>query len=153
VSVLYLILNNSRNQVTNGDDTLINTSGRTDAWLFFYEKYLSNPIWGIGAGNSSKFVKNSDIEFFVTPHNEYLRLFLESGAVGAVLVIIFVVPEVFKNLKLSNFKKKNLFVFIISALYLNVLIFSFTDNTFATYQFYIPFLVLINLTGTRLQKT
>ncbi len=142
-SILYLIIDNTRNNVTGDNNELINTSGRTEAWAFFYRRFLDEPVWGIGSGNSSKFMKNSIIEFFITPHNEYLRLIVETGLVGACIIIILVVPKLYKNISLNKLKGKNT-DFTIAILYLTVLIFSITDNTFATYQFYIPFLLIIN---------
>lgn len=143
LSLVFLVLQGQRSLVSNDNEELINTSGRTEAWDFFFSKFLENPIYGFGAGNSSQFVRNSDIEFFVTPHNEYLRLLLEGGLVGSFILLLLILPRLFNGIK-TKFKSLNKLEYSLFVLYVNVLIFSITDNTFSTFQFYLPFLILIN---------
>lgn len=147
--IVYVILKSSRSGSLGNADVLVNTSGRTDAWAFFYQVFLDNPVLGIGAGNSSKFFRNSDIEFFVTPHNEYLRLLVEGGLIGTAIVSFFMFRYIFFKLMLYK-RTKSENVFQLLTLYACTLIFSFTDNTFSTYQYYIPFLYITHYLGRSL---
>jgi len=142
VSINYLVINNSRNFNDSVESGAINTSGRSAAWMFFWNEYEKNRFLGIGHGNSRNYFLGSEIEFFTTPHNEYLRLMLEGG--GVVSMLVFVLSFKFLYARFILFKSKRLFSdYALLVMYFVTLIYSITDNTFSTYQFIIPFLLMI----------
>jgi O-antigen ligase len=62
----------------------INASGRTAFWRAAMESYAEEPVVGKGAGSAEELIES----FFVTikhPHNDYLRIIHDYGAIGAVL--------------------------------------------------------------------
>lgn len=70
-------------------------SGRSIAWTYFFEIAQESPIFGHGVGASSFFALSSPIEsvreYFVAPHNTYLQLFVDVGAVGLFLILLLTV--------------------------------------------------------------
>ncbi len=66
-------------------------SGRLDIWKFSWEKFLENPVWGIGPRN----FRNLDftgVELTSTyhPHSIVLELLLETGVMGFVAFMLFI---------------------------------------------------------------
>ena len=65
-----------------GDGAIfLNTNGRVEVWTAMFEEALRGaPLFGNGAGSAAKFV---GAEFGWThPHNEYLRILADHGALG-----------------------------------------------------------------------
>jgi len=64
-------------------------SGRTAMWLFTINTVLTkNPFFGLGLGGTEKYYLTTLNEFTLT-HNEYVRIFSETGLVGLFLFIFF----------------------------------------------------------------
>jgi O-antigen ligase len=65
------------------------SSGRTAAWKEFYAIARESPLFGhgLGAGPITKVSEKG----FLAQHNEYLRMFLESGYVGGGLLLLAMV--------------------------------------------------------------
>jgi O-antigen ligase len=142
VSGYFLVANNSRNFSDSEESTLINTSGRSAAWVFFFNEFRKNEKFGIGHGNSRNYFLGSEIEFFTTPHNEYIRLLLEGGLLLSVLMLLLAIKFLLGRWK-SFQSDLNIADYSVGILYGVTLIFSITDNTFSTYQFTLPFFFMI----------
>ncbi len=64
------------------DGGLVNMSGRDQLWSRYFEEFLLSPVLGQGIGSASRLGN-----WFALPHNEYLRILVETGVVGLVLFI------------------------------------------------------------------
>jgi O-antigen ligase len=58
----------------------INTSGRLNAWAYLWHVANREPVFGQGQGEARYY--SLRVWDAVMPHNDYLRIFLEFGAVG-----------------------------------------------------------------------
>lgn len=77
VFVLYLPLLEDRS--LRGGGTELNLSGRDDLWSGYLQMFAESPLFGHGLGATATG------SYFQLPHNEYLRLLVEGGAIGFVL--------------------------------------------------------------------
>lgn len=75
----------------------LSTSYRYEIWVYMLENWLESPFAGIGGGYLAK----NEFKYGYHAHNIYLRLILEWGGVGCILLIYF-----FKTI--YNFFKSNL---------------------------------------------
>lgn len=67
---------------TEGQAAFI-TQGRWEAWPALLSHASESPFWGHGIGSSSAYTYSlTGNERFAHPHNEYLRIFHDTGAVG-----------------------------------------------------------------------
>lgn len=65
----------------------INATGRAEIWNSTLKSYKEFPIFGQGVGSSEKLLK--DQKFVTThPHNDYLRILHDYGAIGLFLWIV-----------------------------------------------------------------
>ena len=72
--------------VLAGDaEASVNLSGRDEVWQFYFEEFTFSPLFGRGMGTG--FVAAADWLRWprTTPHNEYLHVLVNAGAVGFVL--------------------------------------------------------------------
>jgi O-antigen ligase len=65
-----------------------NTSGRADAWDFFWRVAQVEPMFGRGLGAATVANTGQLPPAFKVPHNEYLRLVVEGGWVGLTLFLV-----------------------------------------------------------------
>jgi O-antigen ligase len=66
----------------------ISLSGRGLLWLQTWRHALESPITGHGTGSSTAFLEN-DIKFLAShPHNDYLRVFHDSGIIGLAVMLL-----------------------------------------------------------------
>jgi teichuronic acid biosynthesis protein TuaE len=73
--------------ILSGDaDPNVNLSGRDDLWKFYLKEFTFSPLFGRGIG--AGFVAGADWIAWprTTPHNEYLHLLVNTGAVGFALL-------------------------------------------------------------------
>jgi teichuronic acid biosynthesis protein TuaE len=123
----------------------LNTSGRLSAWEFFFTEAMENPLFGRGLGAGTVANTGQVYAAFRVPHNEYIRLLIDGGIVGAVIVIfsfILVFRKIFRYIE-PNTRHYLLFLYIGFAIY------SFFDNTLSTTQFLLPFCWHLALIHTR----
>ena len=91
VSIVHIIQFHSfafseENRRFENENLPIYTSGRLDAWKQYWEAAKENLVWGRGLGAST--VVNQGVSTaFVVPHNEYLRLVVDSGFVGLIIML------------------------------------------------------------------
>jgi O-antigen ligase len=102
----------------------INTAGRTWAWTYYWNVAMVNPLFGRGLGAGTLGIPNDNV--FRTPHNEYLRLLVEGGIVGAILGVIAYGATFFMAYRGSHAQMKIIMmgmivIFAINAFFLNPL--------------------------------
>lgn len=134
-----------RRSMGNSYEGGFNTSGRDQAWEFFYGLASQNPYTGRGLGFSTvavqMYLPPHVQKEFVAPHNEYIHLVLDGGVfflIGllASMVALFVVAA--RNLRGTA-------KWVIAAFGVAVLMYSYIDNTFSTPQFTVLIVVLLGL--------
>lgn len=65
------------------------TSNRTQLYDFARELFKSKPLFGIGWGNyRERSIGNVTINTKMYPHNMYLQLLAETGAVGTIIILL-----------------------------------------------------------------
>lgn len=112
------------------------SSGRFAAWSFAYHQAKVNLPFGRGLGAAP--VIGAQYQHFLAQHNEYLRMLLETGYVGGILILstmIFVLCRAIRRCPAGVRPDLTLFA-------VGVAIYSFTDNTLTSPQFSAPMLLL-----------
>lgn len=125
-----------------------NASGRLVAWEFFYEKILDYPLWGWGLGAVTKLTENEDennLKAFVVPHNEYIRFVVDLGFIGGVFFLSSLILFIVYMSKFVHYNYKVNYYFMI----VSFLIYSSVDNLISTFQYSIPFFLLLNIMTSR----
>ncbi len=135
VAHAYLPQMQARIMNNSFEDSSFNSSGRLEAWKFFFSEALVNPWFGRGLGSSTAANDGELNSSFRVPHNEYLRIFFDGGLVGLLLVLSSYYI-VFKSLLKHIEPMKKLYL---TAFLLGFALYSFVDNTLSTPQFQIPF--------------
>ncbi len=127
---------NDAENTEDADGFMFNSSGRLTAWLFFTEVAFENLSFGRGIGTGTVAAQGKlHPAFSRAPHNEYIRLLVDGGLVGVVLITLayaLVFWKIQKNLK-AHLKITVFSSFIVFALLATV------DNVISTQQFAVPF--------------
>lgn len=113
----------------------VNLSGRDVAWAFFYDKFLTSPLWGLGLGSVTQLsqgIEEDNLQSFVVPHNEYLRFLVDVGVTGAS---VFFVALLFRHFAVAKRAKRGERIWVCSCI-LSFLTYSFFDNTISTMLFF-----------------
>jgi O-antigen ligase len=65
------------------------TSGRLSYWRFLLDQMdeMGKVIWGNGLGSSAILGRTQYVAVWDQPHNEFLRLYFETGSVGLLLFL------------------------------------------------------------------
>ena len=90
-------------------------------WLHSFHLILQNPIFGVGLGN---FTVNGQQD---RPHNEYLQYAVNTGIIGGLLYIAFLITLLVRAIK--NRKETNNITFITGICIFCYLISAFFGNT------------------------
>jgi teichuronic acid biosynthesis protein TuaE len=104
------------------------TSGRSAAWQQFYAAAKVNILFGRGLGSGP--VIHVAQQGFKAQHNEYLRLLVEGGYVGAILVIAAIAAAIASRIRRAPPALRGDLI----ALAIGFAVFSFVDNTLAVPQ-------------------
>ncbi|MFV0341458.1 MAG: O-antigen ligase family protein [Anaerocolumna sp.] len=134
IEATLLVINRS---FSNGT---FNSSGRFEAWAYMIS-IVENPIIGNGLGNLKTLTDNALKNGFRAAHNEYVRVYYETGFFGAFIyfkMFLFMFRKVIKNTVML--KKSYVICFILA-----FLSYSLTDNTLTNYRFWIPFMFVLAL--------
>jgi len=121
-------------------ETVVDLSGRMEAWTFFLKGANEAPAAGRGLGAVTVANDGSLYEGFVVPHNEYIRFFYDGGYIGAGLMfgaLLLIFSRIYRAVAPAVKPYFALFA-------LSFLIYSFSDNTLSTVQFIIPFCWYLN---------
>ncbi|MEK0290648.1 O-antigen ligase family protein [Caldifermentibacillus hisashii] len=131
--LIYFGLNIFERSFSNGE---LNTSNRVQAWEILLKLSEDSRLIGLGIGYI-KTIEDPEIadRGFNAAHNEYIRLLVESGWVGIILIFcsLFSYMSKIPNDNIAN--KKSLIILF----YIGFMIYSFTDNTISAVQFWVPF--------------
>ncbi len=120
-------------------DAVINTSGRVTAWRFFIEQASAAPVWGLGLGAGTVVNQGQVARAFRVPHNEYLRFFVDGGAVG--VIVMLVAYGVF----FWRVGRAQAVPWLYVSFVAGFAIYSVFDNTLSTPQFSVLFWLLLNI--------
>lgn len=130
----YIYINILERTIVNGE---INTSGRMDAWISIIN-LSTNKLFGNGYG-FLKTVTDSSLKAFTAAHNEYIRMYVETGYLG-VIITLLIFGIIFKKIIKEN-KSNNIIMYF--TVIISFLLYSYTDNTMTNFRFWIPFMVII----------
>jgi len=87
--VLTLLLPTALASASAGPEATVITQGRSKAWPGLLAHACESPLWGHGMGSGSAYTYYlTGNERFAHPHNEYLRLFHDTGAVGLLAWVV-----------------------------------------------------------------
>ena len=121
----------------------LNTSSRFYVWKETLKLSQGNRSMGLGIG----YIKTLDEFFtklgFISPHNEYIKFFVESGYLGLVILIICFIIIFFVVYKNNCFGKARKGMII--SLIIGFMFYSFTDNTISAVEFWAPFSLCLSL--------
>lgn len=148
VSVYLQVDNIKKRSFERETESVIDLSGRSEAWTFFMDGVKDSPWFGRGLGAVLVGNDGSLYEGFVVPHNEYIRFYFDGGIVGVTLVfaaLLFVFITLYRRLT------PGIKLFYV-AFILGTLIYSISDNTLSTVQFILPFCVYLNAIGNMSQR-
>lgn len=119
-------------------DGEFSTSGRTEAWEYILN-LIRNKVYGNGFGYL-KTLTDSALRSFTAAHNEYVRIYLETGILGLITHAILLIVN-FKSIINNTKIKKTSMIFFILAFFA----YSFTDNTLTNFRFWIPYVFVMSL--------
>lgn len=109
------------------------TQGLTDRdtiWVYVFRLIKENLWFGIGFGNSSLYLSNTDL-FTSSTHNLYLSLFLEMGLIASIILIIYIFKNIYKTLKSIKYTNKYKFdLYWIGLFLLAIFIGQFFENSY-----------------------
>lgn len=112
-------------------ETRLDTSGRAEVWPQIAAA-CTNPWFGDGAGAASRYGREVN-PGFPEPHNEYLRVWCDTGLVGVVLLAGFVASVVVSTLRARSRAAMVPAVAVFALLLLGV-----TDNPLTTLGVVVP---------------
>ncbi|MDT5079146.1 MAG: hypothetical protein QOJ80_3783 [Mycobacterium sp.] len=134
-----------RRSMGNSYEGTFNTSGRDQAWDFFYGLASQSPTTGKGLGFATIAVQmyappHVQKQFFA-PHNEYIHLLLDGGIfllVGlmAIMLVLFY---------LAARAHRGTVRWVIATFAVGFMGYSFTDNAFSTPQFTVLVVMILGI--------
>lgn len=142
------------NGIMNGEDI---TNGRSKLYAYAVQKFIENPIFGIGWGQFKVMVVGAvTFETELDVHNIYLQLLCETGIVGAVAAITPMIVFLVMTIKLV-LKSRKLNIPLFSAdkqvlLYslgyqLFFLTYGITGNPFYDYNYTIMYFIALAISA------
>jgi O-antigen ligase len=103
-------------------------SGRERAWPFFWAKFLEEPLFGHGIGASYRLGATSSdpiiAKSFLAPHNFYLQVLVDTGALIGIPLIIALVLTLWTAVKRSDRAVR----MVVAAAVLGIATYAFFDN-------------------------
>ena len=140
-AVLPTLIERTKTSSTNDD---LDTSGRAEAWTFYLDAMNGATLAGRGIG-AGPVIGEEGFGLlrgdFRGTHNEYVRLFVESGWLGVVLVVGAVTLHLRAHLAATPAHAKAGLV----ALIVTFVAYSVVDNTVSTFHFFLPFGLLVGI--------
>lgn len=123
------------------DTTGGGTSGRNFIWEYYIQEIRKNPWFGRGVGSGVILLDTIDdyrVAFTNAAHNEYLRILMDGGIVGLVLVVTAIAWWVRSECRFMLKDDRVLFL----AFMVTFALASFTDNTLSSPPTLITFFTL-----------
>lgn len=115
----------------------INTSGRYTAWDYIMN-LITNKSQGMGLGSLKTLTEDINLRAFTAAHNTYIQFYYETGYLGVTLLSILFILILIIILKLTNYRKK-----IIYLTFISFLVYSYTDNCIVNNRYWYLFMFII----------
>ncbi len=127
----YVIFQRMFWDVARNGYTVLDLSGREKIWAGLLDNYSTHKWFGHGFGNAWQFLSNYEVVTAKQPHNDYLRVLNNQGAIGLFLTM-FALFAMFGKLVFGFFVSKNpsakpMYVIAIS-LWVSFFALALTDN-------------------------
>ncbi len=117
------------------------TSGRSAAWSQFYAAARENIVFGRGLGAGP--VIRIEQQGFLAQHNEYLRLLVEGGLVGGMIVLAAIVATITMCIRRApSAVRPDLIALALAFAFL-----SLVDNSLSVTQMAVPVVLVFGLAG------
>jgi O-antigen ligase len=134
--ILYSAIAPVRERIDNifvFDDYNSSVVWRLNLYKDEFEYFKKKPIIGYGSGNASLVIaENRSPRLGATePHNDYLKIALEGGIVGLIsyfVLAIVLIKSLFERYKKEIAIKIKYFIFFIIAVFLSLMVASFSNN-------------------------
>ena len=121
-----------------------NTAGRGNNWPVLLDSCNQQPTWGHGAGAASLITLEATNGRTGHPHNEFIRIYCESGMVGVLLFWSFFIAAGLRGL--AALRRQTEIGGLAALAILALVLFSITDNaTVYTGVFMLPLAILIGI--------
>ena len=134
-----------RRSMGNSYEGSFNTSGRDQAWEFFYGLASQNPYTGKGLGFATvaveMYVPPHVQKQFVAPHNEYIHLMLDGGVCFLIAMLAVMMALFFVAARAHRGTAR----WVIGTFAVAVLFYAAIDNVFSTPQFTVLVVVMLGL--------
>ncbi|MBJ7338661.1 O-antigen ligase family protein [Mycolicibacterium sp.] len=134
-----------RRSIGNSYEGTFNTSGRDQAWDFFFGLASQSPLTGKGLGFASiavqMYAPPHVQKLFFAPHNEYIHLLLDGG----VFFLVALMAAMLVLFTLAARAQRGTVRWVISLFGVGFMAYSFTDNTFSTPQFTVLLVMLLGI--------
>ena len=129
---------------TDESSSALDTSGRAEAWTFYLREVSEEPELGRGLGAGPVIGEEGFGRLrgdFRGTHNEYVRLFVEGGWLGLVLVVGAVAVHLGSHLRRTpgHVRAGAITLVLVFAAY------SAVDNTISNFHFFLPFGLLVGI--------
>ncbi len=127
----------------NSYEGAFNTSGREQAWPFFFALGAASPLIGRGLGLSSvalDLFQPVGVQSIQAPHNEYLHFFVDGGVFLLVGVLTFVGVGLALAIRAAPKGSR----IVVAAIVPVLAIYAAVDNPFSTPQFSVPFALVLS---------
>jgi hypothetical protein len=79
----------------------LNTEGRAAVWRHLAEGWQLHPWVGSGLGAAQEITLRQSTTIIAQPHNDYLRLLVDQGTIGAVLFVLALLVMGYRSLRLA----------------------------------------------------
>jgi teichuronic acid biosynthesis protein TuaE len=134
-----------RRSMGNSYEGTFNTSGRDQAWDFFFGLASQSPATGKGLGFASiavqMYAPPHVQKLFFAPHNEYIHLLLDGG----ILLLVALMATMLVLFFLAARAQRGTVSWVIATFGVGFMGYSFTDNTFSTPQFTVLVVMLLGI--------
>lgn len=100
---------------------------RLEMWDIYLEKFIRHPLRGYGLGSSIA-IAEEEMNYFILPHNDYIGLMVEVGAIGLCFYLATLISLVVYFLRKSKGPKDNVLSAGIVALTSSILLAHSGDN-------------------------
>lgn len=134
-----------RRSMGNSYEGAFNTSGRDQAWEFFFRLASQNPYTGKGLGFATVAVElyapPHVQKQFVAPHNEYIHLVLDGG----IFLLIGLLVAMLAAFYAAARAQRGTVRWVIAAFGAAFVFWSSIDNTFSTPQFTVLLVITLGL--------
>jgi len=133
------------NSILNmGDDNRF--IGRIDTWTIALEMIKQRPIWGYGMGAAGDTLVSYGVAIkSVTPHNIFIKLQIETGILGLILLIIILINAWYICIKKSYGLERSFFWSCFAVVILNGLV----GSTISTFPIMSLFWIFIGMQASK----